>query len=148
MGLILDASTLVLFNIYIIMGFQLGFNWNNTACNQDAYYSQLGFIVLMAIRLLFHELYHNRCINKVVAAIFNFILSGLLIALGIFFGLRVFNNPSDFYYNPDTLFGNEVCFQNRIVFVGEFAIIAFTALKDIYFVFCGGDREDTEVKPE
>ena len=141
MGLILDASTIVLLNIYIIMGLQLGFNWNNTGCNQDTYYFQLGFIVLMAIRLFFHELYHNRCTNKVVAAIFNFILSGLLIALAIFFGLRVFNNPNDFYYNPDTHVGNEVCFQNRIVFVAESAIIAFTGLKDIYFVCCGGERD-------
>ena len=54
MAVVLDASTLVLLNIYIIMGFQLGFNWNQTSCNQDAYFFQLGFIGFMAIRLFFH----------------------------------------------------------------------------------------------
>lgn len=143
MALILDASTVVLANIYAIMAFQLGFNWKNTGCNQDAYYFQLGFIVLMAIRLFFHELYHNRCTNKCVAAIFNFILSGLLLALGIFFMQRIANNPNDFYYNPDTHVGNEICFQNRIVFVAEFVLICLTVAKDVYFVFCGGERDDT-----
>lgn len=78
------------------------------------------------------------CFNKGPAVVFNFLLSGLLVALGVFFGLRVFNNPSDFYYDANTQTGNIVCFQNRIVFVAEMIIIILTVLKDVYFLCCGG----------
>jgi len=147
MAVVLDASTLVLMNIYIIMGFQLGFNWNQTNCNQNGYYFQLGFIGLMALRLFFHELYHNFCFNKAPAVIFNFLLSGLLVALSVIFALRIANNPNDFHFDPATLAGSEICYQNRIVFVAEMIIVGLTVLKDIYFTCCGGQREEAEVKP-
>ena len=147
MAAVLDASTIVLLNIYLIMALQLGFNWNNTACNTDSNLFQLGFIVLMSIRLFFHELYNNRKFGKGVSAFFNFLLSGLLLALGIYQAITVFKNPSDFYYDPTTKSGNEICFQNRIVFVGEIIIIGFTVVKDVYFVCCQTDNEDSVVKP-
>ena len=86
------------------------------------------------------------CFNKAAASVINFILSGLLVALAVYFGLRISENPNDFYFNPDTFEGNEVCFQNRIVFVAEIIIIGLTVLKDFYFVCCGGQRDENEGK--
>lgn len=60
----------------------------------------------------------------------------LLLALAIYQAVTVIDNPNDFYYDPDTKAGNEVCFQNRIIFVAEIVIIGLTLFKDIYFLFC------------
>ena len=65
-----------------------------------------------------------------------FFLDALLVALGIYQAIVLANNSADFYYNADTKTGNEVCFQNRIVFVGEIALIGLTVIKDIYFLCC------------
>jgi hypothetical protein len=130
----LDSSTVVLANIYLIMALQLGFNWSATACGTSSYLFQLGFIALMAVRLLFHELNHNKVTSNTLNKVFMFTMSGFLLALGIYQAITVANNASSFYYDPTTKTGNEVCFQNRIVFVGEIVIIGLTLAKDIYFL--------------
>ena len=141
MAAILDSSTVVLFNIYILMALQLAFNWNNTDCNISGYFFQLGFIALMTARLFFHELFHNRCCDLGCHAFFAFAIDICLIAGGAYYMYRVFGNPDYFYYDPVTKAGNEVCFQNRIVFVGEAVIIVLTFLKDIYFICCRTKEE-------
>lgn len=130
----LDSSTVILVNIYLIMALQLGFNWNATGCNTNSYFFQLGFIGLMVVRLIFHELNHNKFTGSGMNRLFSFLLSGTLLALGIYQAIKVFGNPNDFYYDPATKTGNEVCFQNRIVFVAEIIIVGLTLVKDIYFM--------------
>ena len=146
MTLELDASTVVLSNIYLIMALQLGFNWNATSCGTKSYLFQLGFIALMIARLFFHELSHNKITGSGLNRVFMFALSGLLLALGIYQAVTVFGNPSDFYYDPATKTGNEVCFQNRIVFVGEIVIIGLTLIKDVYFL-CISPEEPADTRP-
>ena len=102
----LDSSTVVLANIYLIMALQLGFNWSATACGTSSYLFQLGFIALMAARLFFHELHHNKATGTVLNRIFMFTLSGLLLALGIYQAITVASNSSSFYYDPKTKSGN------------------------------------------
>ena len=132
----LDSSTIVLGNIYLIMALQLGLNWEETNCNTNSYLFQLGFIILYILRLFFHEWYNNRIIGRTAWIVLIGITIVLLLALGGYQGYTVFNNPDDFYYNADTKEGNETCFQNRIIFVGEIVIIVLTLFKDIYFMCC------------
>lgn len=136
MAAILDSSTVILFNVYLILGLQLAFNWNKTGCNTSSYLFQLGFIVLMFIRLFFYEFHNNRVCGRIVNGVFMFLLDILLVALAVYQIFTMANNTNEFYYNPDTKMGNEVCFQNRIVFSIEIAVIFLTLIKDIYFICC------------
>jgi hypothetical protein len=140
MAVLLDSSTLILFNIYLVMALQLAFNWNATNCNSNSAFFQLGFIVLMLARLIGHELYNNRKAGRVCHAFVMFLFSGLLLALGIVQAITVFSNPNDFNYDRATKQGSEVCFQNRIVFVSEIVIIGLTVLKDVYFILLTKDE--------
>lgn len=147
MAAILDSSTIVLANIYLIMGLQLALNWTHTDCNTKSYFFQLGFITFMTFRLFFHELHNNQLTSRTINAFFMFLLSGLLLALGVYQGYNVFSNSNQFYYNPTTKQGSEVCFQNRIVFVGEMVLIVLTVFKDIYFI-CFRSNNPLELEPK
>lgn len=142
MAVELSSSTVVLANIYLIMILQLAFNWSNTACGTNSYLFQLGFIGLMAARLVFHELSHNKVTSLNINRVLMFTLTGLLLALGIYQAITIANNPNQFYYDPATQTGNSVCFQNRIVFVGEIVIIGLTLVKDIYFLCINPDKDE------
>lgn len=102
----------------------------------------------MASRLFFHEAFCNQKCGKKLYFVFLFILDSLLIALGAWQMNNVFSHSDDFYYDPDTKEGSETCFQNRIVFVAEVAIIAFTFMKDIYFACCAKEEEKAVIEPE
>lgn len=72
-----------------------------------------------------------------------FLSSGvLLLALCIYQSYTIATNSSNFYYDATAKIGNEVCFQNRIIFVGEIIIGFLTLFKDIYFI--GVVKEDQQ----
>ena len=144
MAAILDPSTVILFNIYLIIGLQLAFNWDETGCNTESYLFQLGFIVMMFLRLIFYEIYNNKVCGKCVHAVFMFLIDGLLIALGAYQAYTLASHSEDFYFDPKTEIGSLTCFQNRIVFVAEIAIIGLTFFKDIYFLCIRSGEEPVE----
>lgn len=71
-----------------------------------------------------------------------FLSSGvLLLALGIYQSYTIATHSSDFFFDANTKTGSEVCFQNRIMFVGEIIVGFLTLLKDIYFIGLVKDEE-------
>lgn len=131
----LDPLNIILFNIYLVMILQLALNWESSDCGTKSYLYQLGFIILMTLRLLFQELFNNAVMAKKLFVGSMFLTSGvLLLALGAYQSYVIATNSSNFYYDADTKSGNEACFQNRIVFVGEIIIGFLTLFKDIYFI--------------
>ena len=139
-GATLEPSTIILANIYLIMSLQLGLNWNHTDCNTNSYLFQLGFIIIYVIRLFFQEWYNNQIIRRSIWIFLSVLSLILLVSLGGYQAYTVFENPDDFYYNADTNEGNQICFQNRIVFLGEVLIMFLTPFKDFYFICCAKDE--------
>lgn len=139
----LDPLTVLLANIYLVMIVQLILNWQAANCGTSSYLFQLAFILIMAGRLVLQEFYNNKIMPKKIFASLMFLSSGvLLLGLGIYQSYTISTHSSDFFYDANTKTGSEVCFQNRIIFVGEIIIGFLTLFKDIYFI--GIVKEDEQ----
>ena len=59
----LQPTSIILANLYLIMGLQLALNWPAADCNTNSNFFQLAFIVIMAARIVIQEAYENRGIT-------------------------------------------------------------------------------------
>lgn len=113
---------------------QVSSNWKAADCNTGSNLFQLAFIILMICRLAIQEASFNHFLTKNLYKILSFFTSCvLLLALGVYQIYNIASNSNEFFYDPKAKVGNEICYQNRIVFVGEIVIIFVTILKDLYF---------------
>lgn len=53
----LQPASIILANLYLIMGLQLALNWPAADCNTNSNFFQLAFIVIMAARIIIQEAY-------------------------------------------------------------------------------------------
>lgn len=124
----------MLANIYLIMLIQVSSNWKAAECNTGSNLFQLAFILIMICRLAIQEASFNHFLTKKHYKMLSFFTSFiLLLALGVYQIYNIASNSDEFFYDPKAKVGNEICYQNRIVFVGEIVIIFLTIFKDLYF---------------
>lgn len=124
----------MLANIYLIMLIQICSNWKASDCSTGSNLFQLAFVLIMICRLAIQEAAFNHIFSKRFYIILSFFTSSiLLLALGIYQIYNIASHSDAFFYDPKAKIGNEVCYQNRIVFVGEIVIIFLTIAKDLYF---------------
>lgn len=93
------------------------------------------------------EAHNNKGIPpRVYKAITLFTSGCLLTALGVYESYAIAANSSSFEYDPKTKTGNLVCYQNRIVFVGEIIICFLTLIKDIVVVVMENDSLNSDTQ--
>ena len=130
----IEATDILLANIYLIMLIQIAANWKDADCSTGSNLFQLAFILIMNCRLVVQEAAFNHFMSKKLYKILSFVTSSvLLLALGIYQIFNISTHSDAFFYDPKAKVGNEICYQNRIVFVGEIVIIFLTITKDVYF---------------
>lgn len=130
----IEATNIFLANIYLVMLIQIAANWKAADCSTGSNLFQLAFILIMICRLAIQEAAFNHILSKKNYKILSFFTSSILLfALGIYQIFNIATHSDAFFYDPKAKVGDEICYQNRIVFVGEIVIIFLTIVKDIYF---------------
>lgn len=138
---------IVLVNIFFIMLVQLGLNWQASDCDTRSNLFQLAFILIYLIRMATQEAHNNKAIPPGVYKAITLFTSGcLLTALGVYESYVIAANSNSFEYDPKTKIGNLVCYQNRIVFVGEIIICFLTVIKDIVVVVMGNESHSSDTQ--
>jgi len=97
---------------------QIASNWKAADCSSGSNLFQLAFILIMICRLAIQEAAFNHILTKQLYKILCFFTSAvLLLALGIYQIVNIASHSDAFFYDPKAKVGDEICYQNRIVFV-------------------------------
>lgn len=138
----LQPTSIILANLYLVMGLQLALNWPAADCNTNSSYFQLAFIAIMAARILIQEAYENRGITAKTHRWSMLVSSGFfLTGLAAYQSYMLWKHWGEFSYDASTKEGSVTCYQNRIIYVSEIAICVLTVCKDIVVVILGKARK-------